>query len=69
MLLHRHRIIGAALDRGVVADDHAFDAAHAADAGDDARPAPRVVHVEGGERRQFEKGEPGSSSRAHPLAG
>ena len=42
MLLHRHRIIGAALHRGVVADDHAFDAAHPADAGDHARrPAPR----------------------------
>ena len=36
MLLHRHRIIGAALDRGVVADDHAFAPGDAADAGDDA---------------------------------
>jgi len=24
VLLHRHREVGAALDRGVVADDHAF---------------------------------------------
>ena len=36
VLLHRHRVVGAALHRGVVADDHAIDAADAADAGDHA---------------------------------
>ena len=35
MLLHRHRVVGAALDRGVVDHDHAFAARDAADAGDD----------------------------------
>ena len=37
VLLHRHRIVRAALDRRVVADDHAFASGDAADAGDDAR--------------------------------
>ena len=56
MLLHRDRIIGAALDRGVVADDHAFAARDAADAGDDAGGVDiAVIHAEGGERRKFEK--------------
>ena len=56
MLLHRHRIIGAALDGGVVAHDHAFAALDAADAGDDAGGMDRVlVHAVGGERRQFQK--------------
>ena len=36
VLLHRDRIIGAALDGGVVGDDDAVAPAHAADAGDDA---------------------------------
>ena len=44
VLLHRHRVVGAALHRGVVADDHAVDAADAADAGDDAG-AGRVAVV------------------------
>ncbi len=56
MLLHRHRIIGAALDGGIVADDHAFAAGDAADAGDDAGAVDGVVvHAVGGERRQFEE--------------
>ena len=36
MLLHRHRIVGAALDGGIIGDDHAFAAADAADPGDQA---------------------------------
>ena len=36
VLLDGHRVIRAALDRRVVADDHAFAARNAADAGDDA---------------------------------
>ena len=56
VLLHRHRIIGAALDGGIVGDDHAFAAHDAADPGDDAG-GMHVAAVEavGGERRQFEK--------------
>ncbi len=37
MLLHRHRMIGAAFDRRVIGDDHAFDACNAPYAGDNAR--------------------------------
>ena len=40
MLLDRHRIIGAALHRGVVADDHHLPPRHAAD----ARDHPRAGH-------------------------
>ena len=36
VLLHRHRVVGAALHRRVVGDDHAFAARDAADAGDHA---------------------------------
>ena len=43
MLLHRHRIIGAALDGGVVAHDHALAALDAADAGDQAGAVDGVV--------------------------
>ena len=69
MLLHRHRVVGAALHRGVVADDHAFDAADPADAGDHARARRLVVvHVERRQRRQFEEGRAGIEQRAHPLA-
>ena len=46
MLLHRHRVIGAALDGRVVADDDAFAARDAADAGDDAGGRHvAVIHV------------------------
>ena len=42
VLLDRHRVVGAALHRRVVGDDHAFLPVDAADAGDHARPpAPR----------------------------
>ena len=69
MLLHRHRIVGAALHRGVVAHDHAFDAADPADAGDHARARRLVVvHVERRQRRQFEEGRAGIEQRPHPLA-
>ena len=56
VLFDRHRIVGAALDRGVVADDHALGAGHAADAGDDAR-AGRVaaIHAVRRHRRQFQE--------------
>ena len=67
MLLHRHRIIGAALDGGVVAHDHAFAALDAADAGDDAGAVDvAVVHAEGGERRQFQERRAGIDE-AHPT--
>ena len=69
MLLHRHRIIGAALDGGIVADDDAFAAGDAADAGDDAGAVDGVVvHAVGGERRQFEERRARIDERHHPLA-
>jgi hypothetical protein len=56
VLLHRDRVVGAALDRGVVGDDHAAPARHHADPGDDAR-GRRVaaVHAVRGERGQLEE--------------
>ena len=56
MLLHRHRIVGAALHGGVVADDHDEPARHAADAGDEPGAVDRVVvHAVGGERRKLQE--------------
>ena len=56
VLLHGDGEVGAALHRGVVRDDHHLAAAHAADAGDQAR-AGRVaaVHPPRGQRRQLEE--------------
>ena len=52
MLLHRHRIVGAAFDRRVVANDNAFAPRHPANAGDQAGAMNGVlVHVVRGERR------------------
>ena len=69
VLLHRQRVIGAALDGGVVAHDHAFTAPDAADAGDDAGGVDRIViHAEGGQRRQFEERRSGIDETHHPLA-
>ena len=56
VLLHRHREVRAALDRGVVGDDRDLAAADDPDAGHDPRRRRlAVVHVPGGERRQLEE--------------
>ena len=56
VLLDRHRVVGAALDGGVVGHHHAFPPRHPADTGDDAgRRALVVVHAVGGQWRHFEK--------------
>ena len=69
VLLHGQREIGAALDRRVVGDDHAFAARDAADAGDDPRRRHvAAIHPIGGKRRQFEEGRAGIEQRPHPLA-
>ena len=48
VLLDGHRVVGSALDRGVVGDDHAGAAGNHADAGDDSRTrAVVVVHAVG----------------------
>ena len=56
VLLDGHRVIGAALDGRIVGDDHAFAAADAADAGDDAGSGHfAAIHVVGGQRAEFQK--------------
>ena len=56
VLLDRDRVVGAALHRGVVADDHALDAAHAADAGDHAAGRdPVAVQLVAGELPDLEE--------------
>ncbi len=69
VLLHGKRIIGAALDGGIVGDDHAFAPFDAADAGDQAGGMNGVVvHAVGGERRQFEKWRARIDQRHHAVA-
>ncbi len=56
MLLYGHRVIGPALDRRIVGDDHAQSSAHRADPGDD--PGGRcliVVHPLGSEWGDLEE--------------
>ena len=68
MLLHRHRIIGAALDRRVVADDDAFAAFDAPDARDHPRAVDvAVVHAVGGKRRQLQERRAGIEQAFHPI--
>ena len=69
VLLHRHRVVSAALHRRVVGDDQALLSRHAADPGDD--PGGRglvVVHVERRELRQLEKRRTWVEQLAHALA-
>ena len=56
VLLHRHREVGATLDRGVVGDDHHLATGDPADAGDDACARRLIlVHAIRGQRRQFQE--------------
>jgi hypothetical protein len=68
VLLHRHREIGAALHRGVVGDDHAFDALHAADAGDHAGRGDLVVVHASRHGGEFEEGRAGIEQGVDALA-
>ena len=69
MLLHRDRVVGAALDGGVVGDDDAFAAADAADAGDHAGGGHvAVVHPVRRERRQLEERRAGVEQEVDALA-
>src|SRR6266581_2919651 len=55
MLLHRHRIIGAAFDGGVIGDDHAFAAGYPPHPGNDAGGMDlAAVEAVGRKWRQFE---------------
>ena len=69
VLLHRDGEVAAALHRGVVGDDHALDALHAADAGDDAAGGDLVVeHAPAGHRRELEEGRAGIEQRVDAVA-
>ena len=68
VLLDRDRIVGAALDRGIVGDHQAFLARDPADAGD--QPGGRhlvLVHAEGRELGKFQKRR--ADDRAAPAPG
>ena len=69
VLLHRHRIVRAALDGGIVGDDHAFAPRNAPHPGDDAG-GMHVAAIEavGGERRQFEEGGAGIDQQVDAFA-
>ena len=70
VLLHRDRVIRAALHRRVVAHHHALAPGDAADAGDDAGAGRLVaVHAEGGQRRQLEEGRAGVEQHLDAIAG
>ena len=69
MLLHRHRIVGAALDGGIVGDDDAFAAADAADPGDQARGMDvAAIETMRGERRQLEERRAGIEQQIDAVA-
>ena len=69
VLLHRDRVVGAALDRRVVGDDHGLPAADPADAGDDAGAGHGVaVHPGRGERAQLEERAARVEQPVHPVA-
>jgi hypothetical protein len=72
VLLDRQRVIGAALHRRIVGDDHALDAVDPADAGDQRSrrhlEGLRAIHAVGRQLRQFEEGRTGIDQRIDPLA-
>ncbi len=69
VLLDGHRVVGAALDRRVVRDDHRVDSLDATDAGHDSRTR-RLVVVEAIRRKrvQLEEGAPRIDEPIDPLA-
>ncbi len=69
VLLHRHRIVGAPLDGGIVRHHDALASAHPPDAGNDARPRRLVVvHAPRGELRQLQEWRTDVQQLAHALA-
>ena len=69
VLFHRHRVVGAALYGGVVADHHAVDATDAADAGNQAGPGCIVVvHVQRSQRCDLKKRRAGVQQQLHAVA-
>ena len=69
MLAHGHRIVGAALDGGVVAHDHAIAARHPADAGDKSGAVDGVViETMGGKRADLQERAAGIEQTGDALA-
>ena len=69
MLLAGDAVIGAALYRRVIGDDHAGAARHHADPGDDAAARRHaLVHAFAGELAEFEERRAGIKQRGDPLA-
>ena len=69
VLLDRHRVVGAALDGGIVGDDHAFAPRHPPDPGDD--PGARrlvAVHAARGQRGQLQERAARIEQAVHPFA-
>jgi hypothetical protein len=69
VLLHRHRVVGAAFDRRIVGDDHAFPPRHTADSRDD--PGGRalvVVHTVGGQWSDLQQRAARIEETVHPFA-
>ena len=70
VLLDRQRVVGAALDGGVIGDDDAFAPVYAPDAGDDAgRGDVVLIDAPGGELGELQEGRAGVEQAAHPVAG
>ena len=68
VLLDRHGIVGAPLDRGVVGDDQALAARYGADAGDHARAGRvAVVQLPCGQGRQLQEGGAGVEQLVDPF--
>ena len=70
VLFDGHRVVGAALDRRVIGDDHALAPGHPADPGDD--PGTRglvAVHAPGGQRGQLEERAARIEQAIHPFPG
>ena len=69
MLLDRERVVGAALHRGVIADDDAFAARHPSNAGDDPGRGDLVaIHAVRCELREFQKCRARIEQRFNPIA-
>ena len=68
MLLHRHRIIGAAFDGGVIANDHHIAARHTANPRNHARGMDiPVIKPIGCQSANFQKGGSGIQQAADPI--
>ncbi len=69
VLARRHGVVGAALHRGIVGDDHAGHALDLADAGDDAGAGRHaLVHVDAGQVVDLEEGRAGVQEAVDTVA-